>query len=185
MPLVTDLLATPPSTVTVNPACSQSLHPIDNEHFSGRLMLKLRPPNCPPPPSHSTAQPQNKAVQCSSATAASTPVGGCCECCYDFFARHPSVQLELAVQGRFLRPVSRVWMGAELGGSSEAFSLTLPFLKRSVIKLMAGIISTFISNVKWTMGDKVRHKCQTAQATAAHNTPARNSASLAPAGLVG
>ena len=161
MPLVTDLLATPPSTVTVNPACSHSLHPIDNDHFHGRLMLKLRPPNFQP--HSSTQQQKDKLAHCPSSTTAGItgPAGGAvssegsCDCCSDFFYRHPAVQMELSVQGRFLHPVSRVWMGAELGGSPTAFTLTLPMLKRALIRVMANIIATFIPNVKWTLGDKV------------------------------
>ena len=172
---VTDLLATPPSLVTVNPACSQSLHPIDNQHFQGRLMIKLRPPHCNNQ-QRTSNQPHNQTGPCASAATATTTTSssiGTCGCCDEFFSRHPSVQLELAVQGRFLSPVSRVWMGAELGGSSSPFTLSLPFFKRAAIKLMANLIATFIPNVKWTLGDKVRHTQQTGHAqhsTLEHNT---------------
>ena len=161
LPLVSDLLASPPLPVAVNPACSRSLHPISNEHFQGELMLKLRPADCHSQQRATAAgKTAGSSATCQSGAAVSGTDGsvsgaGHCACCHEFFSRYPSVQLELVVQGRFLRPVSGVWMGAELGGSPSPFTLTLPFLKRTLIKVMAGIIATFIPKVKWSLGDKV------------------------------
>ena len=62
--------------------------------------------------------------------------------------------MELVIQGRFLQPtVNPLFMGAELVGPAP-FTLQLSWLKRSLIGMVAQLISSFIPNVKWTLGDK-------------------------------
>ena len=189
---VTDETAVPAAPIPVNPACFAPLTRIDNPHFHGQLLIKMRgqgpsavaatPPQRTPTPS--AEQPSTAVAATTAPTITSTPAaaaGGCrcrtacgageqgcgavcgcdaaangcagCGCAAAYFSSHPSVQLDVSIQGRFVHATTSVlWMGAELGGAAP-FTLQLPWLKRGLIKLIANLISTAIPNVHWTLGD--------------------------------
>ena len=127
---VLNVAGSTPTPVPVNPCCKHAPTRIANDRFEGSVFLKLRPQPSPSP----AASPD-------------------CSCCSDFFSAHPAIQFELSIQGRFTRETQHpLFIGAELTAPSP-FTLQLSWLKRSLIKLVAGVISSFIPNVKWTLGN--------------------------------
>ena len=161
--LVSDETALPPSPIPVNPACSSQLTAINSGGFQGHLLIKMRGAAPEPATDPSTAPAQQPPAE--RATAGENGAMGCCAkggCCLGgaecgcaaaYFSSHPSVQLDVSIQGRFLQPTTSVlWMAAELSGPAP-FTLQLPWLKRAMIKVIAQLISAAIPHVHWTLGD--------------------------------
>ena len=162
---VTDTTASPPSSIPVNPPCGAPLTRVENAFFSGALLLKMRDrrEKAKAEAEAAAVGQRSESEQCSGPRSfhPSQSGPGCasrvaCSCCGAFFSAAPAVALDVSIEGRFLRPTTGcVWMGAELG-AAVPFTLSLSWLKRGVISVVANLISSFIPHVKWTLGSAAK-----------------------------
>jgi hypothetical protein len=170
--------AVPPTPIPINPPCGAPLAVISNEHFEGAVLIKMRGAGggenvgscsacpCAGPRSWAGGEVQGGGGCEGGGDGCVTPSH--CVCPSSYFSQRPSVMFEVSIEGRFLAPTRHLlYMGAELIADTSAsspssppppaapFTLQLSWVKRSLIKVIANLISSFFPNVKWTLGDPV------------------------------